>query len=228
MTRLLSWLVGITVAIGLLVVQAPPASACSIAPSFVVTAEHLAAGDFNQPTSQLAADYREWTGDDAASIEVLGVYVYETIAAVEAEGDYSRGSVSVPVEIWGQWPSTTAPRAIAPQDQSGEPPTNCGWDPAGQPLGTRSYSIVSTNSTANFVDIKISDDAQAVLVAAFGTPAIAERDLDLEQELIAQIQRPDNSSTPIFVGIGVAALVVAAGVMYAARRNHDIPTPPTA
>lgn len=225
MTRLVSWLVallvGMTVVIGLVVTQAAPAHACSIAPSFVVTAEHFEAGDVNDPDGQLATEYREWTGDDTASLEVLGVYVYETIAEVESEGDYSRGSVSVPVEMWGEWPADTSARAVAPRDQTEESDDPCGWGPSGRPLGTRSYSIIWESSTSDFVDIKIDDDAQAALTSVFGSPVIADRDLDVEQELIAQIQRSSRRSTPIFVGVGVVALATAAAVMYRSRRSSS-------
>ena len=225
MRRLVSWLVGVAIVLGLIVTQAAPAYACSIAPSFVVTAEHLAPGDFNESDSQLASDFREWTGDDSATIEVLGVYVYETIAAVEAEGDYSRGSVSVPVEMWGEWPADTSPRAISPQDRSGEPPDNCGWGASGRPMGTRSYSMVSTAPSWALVEINMSDDDRSVLVDGFGAAAIADRDLDLEQTLIAQIQRSRGSSTALFVGLGVVAIGAAAAVMYVARRASTTTSP---
>lgn len=48
--------------------HAPAADACSLVPSFTVTAEHLRAGDFNASDSQLAQDYRSWTGDETAEI----------------------------------------------------------------------------------------------------------------------------------------------------------------
>lgn len=219
MTRLTAWGATLLLIATTVFVYAPQAHACSIAPVFAITAEHLAPSNFNAPDSQLAQDYRDWSGDESAEIQVLGVYVYETIHAVEADGDWSRGSVSVAVEMWGQWPADTSPQAVSPQDRSGEPPDNCGWGAAGRPLGTRTYSVITT---ADFADITIDDQDQPVLEAAFGPPVIADRDLSLEQDLIAQVDSARGSSTAMFVGIGLAALAAAGAVMYMSRRKPAI------
>ncbi len=201
------------------VVSPRPAGACSIAPTFAVTLDHLAAGDFNEPDSQLARDYREWSHDDDATIKVLGVYVYETIHTVEPKDDWSRGGVSVPVEMWGQWPEDPSARAISPEDRSSEPPTTCGWGTSGRPLGTRDYTMIAD---VNGVDLDLrGENADEVLAAAFGAPAIAERDTSLEQDLIAQIETSRTSRTGLFVAAGLVAIALAAGVLYKTKRSGN-------
>ena len=92
-------------------------------------------------------------------------------------------------------------------------------------MGTRSYSIISTTSPSGFIEIRISDDDRSVLTNGFGAAAIADRNLDLEQDLIAQIQRSNTSSTALFVGLGAAAIGAAAAVMYVARRAPSTAIP---
>lgn len=215
------WVVALLVCVALAVsavfVAAPPARACSIAETFTVTLEHLSEDDFNDADSRLARDYREWHGDPDATIEIRGVYVYETIYSVEPTDDWSRGSVSVPVQMWGEWPDDPTPRAIEPQDRSGEPPDDCGWGPTGTTVGTRRYTII-----ADVDGVGLSTDGtdpDGVLTAAFGAPAIAERDAALEEELIARIEASRNRSSGLLVGVGIAALAVAAVVFYMTRRT---------
>lgn len=141
---------------------------------------------------------------------------------VEADGDRSRGSVSVAVELWGQWPADTSPKAIAPEDQGGEPPSTCEWGPSGRPLGTRSYTVIAT---ADFAELQLGSAEEAILTAAFGTPARADRDLSIEQELIAQIEAARGISTALFVGVGLAALRAAVAVMYVTQSNEGVADP---
>ena len=220
----MAWVTAGLLIAGTLFAVAPTAHACSEPALFTVTADHLANGDFNSPDSQLGQDYRAWSGDDSAQIQVLGVYVYETIHTVEASGDWSSGSVSVPVEMWGQWPEDTSPEAIEPEDRSGPVPDTCGWGPSGQPLGTRSYMAITTVDAAV---VDIGDQDRDVLESAFGSPVIADRDLSLEQDLIAQVNAARSSSTALFVGVGVAALAAAGAVMYMTRRNPSDEAPPS-
>lgn len=197
--------------------SASTALACSIAETFTITLDHLAEPDFNDPDSTLSRDYREWRGDESADIEVRGVYVYETIHTVEPEGDFSRGSVSVPVEMWGEWPENRDPRVAAPQDRSGEPPDSCGWGPGGHQLGTRSYTVIASERV---IELRIDgQDPDAILTAAFGAPDIAERDRSVEEELIAQIDATRNRATGWLVAAGAVALALAAAVFYFSRRG---------
>lgn len=221
MTKLTGWAMAVLLIAAGVFSYAPAAHACDPEPTFSVTADYLADADFNDPDSQLAQDYRAWSLDGTAEIQVLGVYVYETVYALDADGDWSPGSVSVPIEIWGQWPTTTNPRATLPEDQSGEPPDSCGWTSAGDPLGTRRYFMIST---ADFAEIQVDDQDRDVLDAAFGAPAIADRDLSLEQDLIAQVNSARTSSTVLFVGLGLAALAAAGAIMYMSRRSA-VPAP---
>lgn len=204
----------------LLSLTGPPvaasAEACDSAPTFVVTGEHLLDSDYNADSSQMAQDYRAFVNDDAASIEVLGVYVYETIYAVEPDGDWTRGSVNVLTEVWGVWPDSTEPELIPPKDHGGDPPNECGWtDRVGSPVGTRSYTIVTSDPTVSYRQDDLSD---AELTAIFGAPDVAERDRSLEEELIAELDATRASSTRLFVGLGVAALALAGAIVFRARR----------
>ena len=227
MTRLMAWVMGSVTAVllivGTLFTYARSAQACSMVVPFVVTAEHLADEGFNDADSEMARAYRQWSGDSNATIEVQGVYVYETIYQVGADGDWSAGSVSVPMEMWGQWPADTSPVAIEPEDRSSAPPSTCPWGPSGQPEGTRTYHVVV--STAEFAEIQIDDRQRDVLDAAFGSPDIAVRDQSLEQDLIAQVNSARASSTALFAGLGVAAVAAAGAVMYAARRSGTATRP---
>ncbi|MGZ0177560.1 MAG: hypothetical protein ACKVIQ_11880 [Acidimicrobiales bacterium] len=73
MTRLVACLMVVLLMAGVVLAQAPTADACSLAPSFIVTAQHLGADDVNALSSQIGQDYRSCTGDQAAEIQVLGV-----------------------------------------------------------------------------------------------------------------------------------------------------------
>lgn len=178
---------------------------------------HLSEPDFNGSASSLTQDYREWARDSSAVIEVEGVYVYETIHTVEARGDWSRGSVSVPVEMWGEWPPNRAPRVIAPEDRSGPPPDSCGWGPEGQAVGTRTYLVVA--SVPHVYLLTEGLDPDSVLTTAFGAPTVAERDTAGEADLIAQIDATRKRSTRIYFAAGLGALALAAAGLSLSRRS---------
>ncbi len=196
---------------------APDATACDIADPFFVTAEHLV-GDFNAPDSQLNRDYREWARDDTATIEITGVYVYESVYMVEGDDDWQPGSLNVAMEIWGEWPDDTEPQAIEPRRRDDVTSGDCGSGPSGMPVGQRVYSVVADTDAV----VGVGEDTDVVLTAAFGAPDTAPRDAAAENDLIAQINATRRSTTRLFIGGGLAAVAIAGVVMYMSRTEPEI------
>ena len=204
------------------IVGAAPAHACSEAAPFMITNDHLTA-DLNAANSALQRDYQAWQGDESATIEIRGVSVYESIHYVEADDDWTSGSVSVPMLLWGEWPEDTAPRMVEPQRQREYSAGECDL-PAGVAFGQRRYTAV----TEAYVAIDVDDGTEAALTAVFGAPDAGPRDEGLEGDLIAQINATRRSTLRIFIGGGLAALAIAGVIFYMSRTSRESPSGPAA
>lgn len=202
---------------------------------FDVTLDDLASPNLNDPEGPLKARWElalQQTGMTVDSPEwadpptISGVYVYETVAAIEEDGGWNRGSVSVVTDMWGEPPEDLRPRKHNTVDnkKADNLDDGCGPQPNGPQLGARKFFLVTSHGYAPF---KPDRGPLTILANVFGPPGQAERDLQLEQELYEELKatRPTaiggfgKGDTGVLLGIGTTVVTLGAVFILAYRRR---------
>ncbi len=187
--------VAVTVALGSLAYTAGSALACSPIPRFSFDSALLADGSFNDPNSAFLTEFEAWETDfgfqQDVSATLRGVYRVETVATLEPDGTWTRGSVFAVTQYWGEPPESLLPYETGTGDTA-QGVDSCGSPFDGPELGYTTYRLVTDNYS---FDLIVDDpDLEANLTSGFGAPTAVDRDIDAEDALIVTLadQRGDD------------------------------------
>lgn len=194
---------------------APTVSACSPIPSSEVELADLLAADFNEPDSAMVERIINdaWI-DTADPFTIQGAYLTESVLTVEGDDDWTRGSVIVVAQTWGEQPDDVAPRTFEGQPKDADDP--CGPF-AGPPLGRRQIVLItSPDEISDRLYFSLAANGEQAtfeaLTSALGQPVTIDRDSEEEERLLGllQDQRP-SSQLPLFIAGGGAVALAGAG-----------------
>ncbi len=183
------------IAVASLTFTASPAFACSPIPRFSIDSALLADGSFNQPGSVFLTEYAEWEAgigfEPDQLADLIGVYKVETVATLEPDGTWTRGSVFAITDYWGEQPQSLRPYETGTGDTA-DGVDSCGYPFDGPEVGYTTYRLVTDTSV---FDLLVDDpDLEANLTSGFGAPTEVDRNTAAEDALIVSLadQRGDD------------------------------------